>query len=95
METQLNAVPGSDSVAVVNALKKSLKAIIKSVNPASETHIVTPNINQIVDEVTTDKTPISKLHNDLLDLKEVIAELFEFVQVFCCFLYYMKIDLLI
>jgi len=80
VETQMNAVPGSDSVAVVNTLKKSLKSIIKSVNPKSETHTVTPNINQIVDEVTTDKTPISKLHHDLLDLKEEIAELFDFVQ---------------
>merc|ERR1719242_1785194 len=76
----MNAVPGSDSVSVTNALKKSLKSIIKSVNPKSETHTVTPNINQIVDEVTTDKTPMSKLHHDLLDLKEEIAELFDFVQ---------------
>jgi len=80
VDTQLNAIPTSDSHTTVTALKKSLRAIISNYHPRKVKHILTPNINQIVDDVTSDKTPIAKLQNQVKDLKKVMDELFELVK---------------
>ena len=72
VDTQLNAIPTSDSHTTVTALKKSLRAIISNYHPRKVKHILTPNINQIVDDVTSDKTPIAKLQNQVKDLKKVM-----------------------
>eukprot|EP00486_Rosalina_sp_Unknown_P007456 CAMPEP_0201575426 /NCGR_PEP_ID=MMETSP0190_2-20130828/20631_1 /ASSEMBLY_ACC=CAM_ASM_000263 /TAXON_ID=37353 /ORGANISM="Rosalina sp." /LENGTH=429 /DNA_ID=CAMNT_0048005055 /DNA_START=1542 /DNA_END=2831 /DNA_ORIENTATION=+ len=80
VDTQLNAIPTSDSHTTVTALKKSLKTIIKNYNPRKVKHILTPNINDIVDEVTSDKTPIAKLQGQVKDLRKVMDELFGLVK---------------
>ena len=80
LDTQLNAIPTSDSHTTVTALKKALKTIIKNYNPRKIKHILTPNKNDIVDVVTSDKSHIAKLQNQVKDLQKVMEELFELVK---------------
>jgi len=75
INAQLDAIPTSDSHATVNALKKSLNQVIKNYNPRQKKHILTPNINEIVDEVTSDKTPISKLQKEVKDIKSKLEDI--------------------
>ena len=79
LDTQLNALPTSDSHTTVQNLKKSLKSIIRGYRQRG-VHILTPNINEIVDEVTSDKTPIAKLQLQVTEIKTLLNELAEIVR---------------
>eukprot|EP01083_Nonionella_stella_P262834 893357_1 len=81
LDTQLDAVPSTDSTLNhLNHLKKQLKQIIKHYNPTKKRHILTPNINEIVDEVTSDKTPIAKLQKQVVELHSLINEILGIVK---------------
>eukprot|EP01084_Bolivina_argentea_P260716 440364_1 len=80
LDTQLDAIPTTESHTTLNALRKSLKQIIKHYNPRRTKHILTPNINTIVDDVTSDKTPIAKLQVQVRGISENIDRLFDLMK---------------
>ena len=76
LDTQLNTVSNTDSQATLAALTKSLKSIMKSHNPHTK-HILTPNINELVDEVTSDKTPIARLQTQVKGIQTRMNEIYK------------------
>merc|ERR1712129_347263 len=68
LDTQLNTVSNTDSHATLSSLKKNLKSIMRSHNTHGQ-QILNPNINEIIDDVTSDKTPIAKLQNQVQSIQ--------------------------